>query len=324
MLYRHAALIRLLPLVLVIALVLPVAACSGGGPTGSVSTTQTTPTTQPTTSTTGTTPTPAATQAPTAAPTPTPVPIASCSQVSGFGSAGSVSTGAHFSEVGFPANTVGFIKQTFETNNYQFEILSACTKSTTVGNIQAYFATGLPGVGFAKSTTFPYQGNPSSACGDPYCWFNATAHPSFEAGRYISLEAVTGIGSVVTYNLRLSIAPLERTATINASTEYDFDLVSNPDVNWSVTGPVRQMTPENGASVANIGVTNFTNVTAAQVKALSFGTTPIDGNADPGNKLVPGDVWAVHTDLGAWVKVLVTGYNVSNISVQYVLYQYTF
>ena len=261
----------------------------------------------------------------TATPTQPPVPVTNCSQVSGFGSAVSISAGSHFTNVSFQANTIGFIAQKFETNSYQFEIINACTKSTTVGAIHSYYASGLPSSGFAQSSTYPYNGNASAACGDPYCWFNASSHPSFQAGRYVSLEGVTAHGSVVTYSLRLSIAPIVRTGIVIQGTyHYDFDLVSNTDVWWEqVTSTIRKMAPENGATVANIGVTNFANVTYAQLKGKSYSASPLDGNDDSSNQLVNGDVWAVHTDLGAYVKVLVTSYG-HDMTVTYVWYEYTF
>jgi hypothetical protein len=311
-------------IIIAVMLLLPVLLSACNNSTASVGAT---PTSQPTTLPTATT---SNQSTPTATPTPTPVPISSCTQVSGFGSAGPISTGSHFSEVGFPANTVGFIQQTSETNSYQFRIISACTRGATAGYIRAYFSAGLPPSGFTQSLNYPYQGNPNSACGDLYCWYKGTAHPSFQASRYISLENVTGVGSVVTYNLRLGITPLVfNNITIKGTYDYDFDLVDLPDAKWAIiSGPQRQMQPENGATLANIGVTNFANVTYAQLTGLSYSTTPIDGNADTSNKLYPGVVWAVHTDSGHYVKVLVDGYgidgNVNDITVNYVLYDFTF
>jgi hypothetical protein len=268
---------------------------------------------------------PTATSRPVSVPTATSVPVTSCTQVSGFGGAGSISAGSQFTEVSFPSNTVGFVAQTFEDNSYQFRIISACTKGTTASAIRSFYASKLPPTGFAQSSTFPYKGNSSSACGDPYCWFRGTAHPSFQATQYVSLEAVAALGSVVTYNLRLCITPLVfNNITINGADSYDFDLVDNPDVAWNqVTATIRNMEPVNGATLANIGVTNFANVTDAQLRGLSYGTSPIDGNNDSTNKLVNGDVWAVLTDGGHYVKVKVVTYGL-NIIIDYVLYDYTF
>jgi hypothetical protein len=301
----------------VFTLVITLSACNFA--TNPTSTAEQSSTSSPTSTTS------ASTGGSTPTPTQPPIPVTNCSQVSGFGSAVSISAGLHFSEVNFQANTIGFIAQKFETNSYQFEIINACTKSTTVGAIHSYYASGLPSSGFAQSSTYPYNGNASAACGDPYCWFNASSHPSFQAGRYVSLESVTAHGSVVTYSLRLSIAPIVRTGIVIQGTyHYDFDLVSNTDVWWEqVTSTIRKMAPENGATVANIGVTNFANVTYAQLKGKSYSTSPLDGNDDSSNQLVNGDVWAVHTDLGAYVKVLVTSYG-HDMTVTYVWYEYTF
>ncbi len=301
--------------------------CSAAASGGRTSTS--TPSASATTDTAATM-TAAAAGTPTAPATATSAPITSCAQVSGFGSAGSISTGSHFSEVSFPAHTVGVFRQTFETNSYQFRLISACTAGTTAAAIRAHFSNSLPPTGFIQSLTFPYQGNPNTACGDPYCWYKGSAHPSFQAGRYVSLENVSAIGSVVTYTLRLSITPLVFTnITIKGTYDYDFDLVDNPDVWWEIVSSVqRQMVPKNGATLADIGVTNLANVTYAQLTGLSYSTTPIDGNADPSNKLYPGVVWAVHTDSGHYVKVLVDGYGIdgiaNDITVNYVLYDFTF
>jgi hypothetical protein len=285
------------------------------------------PPSQPSSATTAPTATSALPQPaqPTTAPAPTAVPVTSCAMAPGFASASTISAGSHFSEVTFPPSTVGYIQQTFEDNSFQFRIISACTNGTTVSAINSYFASGLPPTGFAKSSTFPYHGSASSACGDPYCWYKGTAHPSFQASRYISLESVKAVGSVVTYDLRLSITPLVfNNITINGTFSYDFDLVDNVDVSWEiVSSTIRDMAPLNGAETANIGVTNFTNVTAAQLQGLSYSTTPIDGNNDGTNKLVAGDVWAVHTDGGHYVKVKVVTYGY-NIVLDYVLYDYSF
>jgi hypothetical protein len=307
------------PAIIALCLVALLSACST-----TTTTVVNNPPSQPSSAVTGPIATPAPSQ-PTTAPAPTAIPVTSCAMAPGFGSAGSISAGSHFSEVTFPASTVGYVQQTLEDNSFQFRIISACTNGTTTSAIHSYFASGLPPSGFAQSSTYPYHGNASSACGDPYCWYKGSAHPSFQASRYISLESVKAVGSVVTYNLRLSITPLVfNNITINGTFEYDFDLVDNTDVFWEqVTSTMREMAPLHGAEVANIGVTNFTNVTAAQLQGLSYSTTPIDGNNDGTNELVTGDVWAVHTDGGHYVKVKVVTYGY-NIVLDYVLYDYSF
>ena len=308
---------RTLAIIAVLSLIALLSACS----TTANSTAKNPPGQQPGLTTAGQLPTPTTTSA----PTPTPVPVTNCSQVSGFGSAGGISAGPHFTEVGFPSGTVGFAQQPFEANSFQFRIIRACTNGTSVSAINSYYASKLPSTGFAQSSTFPYKGNASTACGDPYCWYKGSAHPSFQASRYVSLESVTAVGSVVTYNLRLSITPLVfNNISIQGTYYYDFDLVDNTDVWWEqVTSTQRDMHPVNGATLANIGVTNFGNVTAVQLEGLSYSSTPIDGNNDSSNKLVNGDIWAVHTDGGHYVKVKVVTYGYT-IVIDYVLYDYTF
>lgn len=311
-------------LVLSLTLMLTLSACSfasnATSTTEQSSTSNPTPTTDTGASSTGSTDSQA-----TPTSTVSAAPVSNCSEIAQFSSAGSISTGSHFSEVTFHANTVGFIAQKFETNSFQFEVINACTKSTTTSAIHAFYASGLPSTGFLSSSTFPYQGNASSACGDPYCWYKDGSHPSFQVRRYVSLEGVTAHGSVVTYALRLSIAPITRSSIVIQGTyHYDFDLVSNTDVWWDqVTSTERKMVPENGATIANIGVTKFANVTLSQLKGKSYSTASLDGNNDSSNQLVNGDVWAVHTDLGSYVKVLVTSYGY-NLTVTYVWYEYGF
>ena len=107
---------------------------------------------------------------------------------------------------------------------------------------------------------------------------------------------------------------------------FDFDtgiqggLSPNADVFWEqITAVLRQMAPQNSARIVNLGAVDFNALTATTLRSLAYSATPIDGNNDPSNKLVPGDVFAVHTTQGnyAKVKVLVYGYN---LTIQWVTY----
>lgn len=139
-------------------------------------------------------------------PTATTVPTAQarCQAVHGFSSAAEVGAAPGFSDVLLPAETIlttparsggsiGFFAIT-ETN--------ACTPSSSVSAIRAFFARGLPNDGWAQASTFPYDSGWQASCGDPYCWSKDTAP------RYVSLEAVTDAGQGrVTYHLRLASPP---------------------------------------------------------------------------------------------------------------------
>lgn len=107
---------------------------------------------------------------------------------------------------------------------------------------------------------------------------------------------------------------------------FDFDtgiqggLSPDADVFWEqMTAVLRQMAPQNSAKIVNLGAVDFNALTPQTLQSLSYSTTPIDGNNDPSNKLVPGDVFAVLTTKGnyAKVKVLVYGYN---LTIQWVTY----
>jgi hypothetical protein len=252
--------------------------------------------------------------APPATATPPP-PVSNCSQVSGFGSAGTASAGALFTDVVFPANSVGYVKQTFEDHSTQFQIIAVCSNGTDANSVRSLYASNLPSNGWAQTNNYPYHGNPSSSCGDPYCW-NAPD------GRWVSLEGVSNAGSVAVFSLRLALTPRKSgSVTIAGTYTQAFELgESSDDVWWEqIDGVHRQMTPQGNAKIANVGVTNFDNVTYNQIHGLSYGTTPINGNNDSSNKLVNGDVFAVKDNAGHYVKVHVLSYGY-NIRVEWVVY----
>jgi len=104
------------------------------------------------------------------------------------------------------------------------------------------------------------------------------------------------------------------TITIPGTWDFDFDagvipstISPDSDVFWDqISSTARALDPENGATIANIGAVTFNLVTLAELEALSYSTTGIDGS-DATNVLVPGDVFAVHTNAGNYAKALVTG-----------------
>ena len=80
-----------------------------------------------------------------------------------------------------------------------------------------------------------------------------------------------------------------------------------------------QMTPQNGASIINLGVVDFSSLIAANLQGLAFTSTPINGSNDATNQLVVGDVFAVKTNSGNLAKVLVLSYGY-DIVIQWVTY----
>ena len=156
------------------------------------------------------------------------------------------------------------------------------------------------------------------------------------------VQLVTGLGGAigcdfrraqnqlvfVEYSGKLSRLNLYRTGTVVSSGTADlkgtwtFDLDTGTegglgptfDIWWEQeTAVIRTMTPLNSARIVNLGMVDFASLTPDTLSSLTYGVTPIDGNNDPSNKLVTGDVFAVLTTSGnyAKVKVVVYGYNMS-------------
>ena len=68
------------------------------------------------------------------------------------------------------------------------------------------------------------------------------------------------------------------------------------DIWWEQqTNVLRQMTPQNGARLVNLGVVDFASIDSASLQSLPYASTPIPGNNNATNKLVTGDVFAVRT-----------------------------
>jgi hypothetical protein len=93
------------------------------------------------------------------------------------------------------------------------------------------------------------------------------------------------------------------------------------DIWWEqMTAVARQMVPQNSATIVNLGVVNFDSLTADGLQTLTYGTTPIPGNNDASNKLVPNDVFALRTNQGNYAKVKVVSYGY-DLTIQWVTYR---
>ncbi len=116
-------------------------------------------------------------------------------------------------------------------------------------------------------------------------------------------------------------ATLKGTFTFDLDTGIEGGTGTDPDIWWDQeTAVKRQVLPQNSASILNLGVVNFTSITANNLEFLPFAKTPIPGNNDSSNKLVAGDVFAVRTTQGnfAKVKVITYGYD---LQIQWVTYK---
>jgi len=115
------------------------------------------------------------------------------------------------------------------------------------------------------------------------------------------------------------------TGTIRGTFFFSFDhgiqVTSGGDVWWDQqTDTVRSMNPLGNAKLINLGIVDFNSITPTQLQSYTYITTPIDGNNDPSNQLVTGDVFAVTTNGGNYAKVLVVMYGY-NLQIQWVTYQ---
>jgi len=163
------------------------------------------------------------------------------------------------------------------------------------------------------------------------------------------VQLVTGLGGAigcdfrraqnqlvfVEYNGKLSRLNLFRTGTVVSSGTivlkgtFTFDLDTgveggtgpNFDIWWEQkTAVIRDMAPMNTARLVNLGAVDFTSLTPDALSSLTYSTTPIDGNNDPSNKLVTGDVFAVVTTSGNYAKVKVVAYGY-DMTIQWTTYK---
>jgi hypothetical protein len=110
---------------------------------------------------------------------------------------------------------------------------------------------------------------------------------------------------------------------------FHFDVDSNrftevasrtSDLFWQQqTAVLRQMAPENGATLVNLGVRDFDSISGETLPDLPYSTAPIPGNALGTNLLVPGDVFAVRSTDGNFAKVKVVTY-ARDLGVQWVTF----
>ena len=109
--------------------------------------------------------------------------------------------------------------------------------------------------------------------------------------------------------------------TIGDSQYFDFDAGGwdmDVDVYWKVIETTRGLNPMNGATIVNLGIVDFNAITLADLMWLTYDTTPINGS-DVGNVLVPGDVFAVHTNAGNYAKAKVVTWG-DDLTIEFVTY----
>ncbi|MFO0761469.1 MAG: hypothetical protein U0359_33630 [Byssovorax sp.] len=144
------------------------------------------------------------------------------------------------------------------------------------------------------------------------------------------LDFVEYGGKVSRLNLvrRVIAVASQGSAVIQGTYAFDFDLGVSPttlsattDVFWhQKTSTSRSLDPQNGAKIVNLGVVDWSSVNHVTLQNLTYGSAPINGNADATNELVTGDVFAVLTQGGNYAKVRVTAYGY-DLHIEWVTYQ---
>jgi hypothetical protein len=125
-----------------------------------------------------------------------------CRSIQEFASASAATGGSDFPELPFPAESLSYHISTTYYGSYSSRLIKVCSPSLTPDDAREFFASNLPNDGWEQSDTFPYKGDPTRSCGDPYCWVQGSS-PSY----YVSLEQVSGSGSSALYTLRLGTLP---------------------------------------------------------------------------------------------------------------------
>lgn len=113
-------------------------------------------------------------------------------------------------------------------------------------------------------------------------------------------------------------------ATLAGSYSFNFDagsqVIAGGDVLWHLyTSVKRLLEPKGFAFLTNIGVTDFSQVTFADLQKIAYSNTPINGSNNSSNHLVVGDVFAVLTNGGHHAKVKVLFYG-TTLKIRWVTY----
>jgi len=130
-------------------------------------------------------------------------PASLCRSQTGFEDAGAATAGL-FPTLPFPAHALSYRSSAVQNGEEYSQQIQVCSPSLSENSIRPFYASMLPQEGWKQSVTFPYGENPTSRCGDPYCWEMGSS-PTY----YVSLEQVREAwpGPVVLYVLRLVTLP---------------------------------------------------------------------------------------------------------------------
>jgi len=95
-----------------------------------------------------------------------------------------------------------------------------------------------------------------------------------------------------------------------------------PDLLWDQASiGKRELEPKNGAQLKLLTGVNFNTLSFSDLKAVSYGTTPINGNDDSSNQIKPGTIIAARNAAGHFTKMRVTKSGADLILSEVVTYQ---
>jgi hypothetical protein len=179
-------------------------------------------------------------------------------------------------------------------------------------------------LGTAQSLSFSQAGTMQVAP-DQY---TPTSDNSSESGSIVITSPSSASSNSASFTLSCTAPPATviSSGTTTLQGTYVFNLDSGTeggsgDIWWDQeTTVARQMVPQSGAMIVNLGTVDFNSLTAQQLQSQSYGSTPIPGNNDSSNQLVNGDVFAVKTASGHYAKVLVQSYGY-DLTIQWDTYQ---
>ena len=260
-----------------------------------------------------------ATPHPTTPPPPLTVatataPVTTCSAITSFAQASPAATSStNFLAVTFPAGSVMVAETDSEHDGFQTRSVPTCTPSMpTATALQAAYTSDLATTGWQLATTS------GQGCGNVACWQQADTRFTPAVMQYVSLAATSIMGSVATYTLQLTIAPIFTGTAVPMSrnSTFTFDQAPLPELAWDATLHL------NGNTLAALLPTNtYATTTYADLDASTISYTHI--NAIPINQ---GETSALQSARGYFLKFFIQGVNADQtmITVTYIVYPYGF
>lgn len=105
--------------------------------------------------------------------------------------------------VAFPSNTTLVSYQNGADDGTQhsdtYEVVAVCSDGITPVAVKSFYDSGMPAQGWTQSQTFPYQGDITAACGDPYCWKKAA---NANTTIFVALENVRAGSTATLFTMR--------------------------------------------------------------------------------------------------------------------------